>query len=64
MKKLFLLIIVLFAFTFTSCMDETVNSSCGFYKGKPVSEGPKGGCYYINSNGNKSYVDRSYCDCM
>jgi endonuclease YncB( thermonuclease family) len=24
--------------------------------------GPFGGCYYINSNGNKSYVDRSACD--
>ncbi len=22
---------------------------------------PKGGCYYINSNGNKTYVDRSFC---
>lgn len=24
--------------------------------------GPRGGCYYINSNGNKVYVDRSLCD--
>ena len=24
--------------------------------------GPFGGCYYINSSGNKSYVDRSACD--
>ncbi len=24
--------------------------------------GPRGGCYYINSNGNKSYVDRSLCN--
>lgn len=23
--------------------------------------GPKGGCYYINSSGNKTYVARSYC---
>ena len=23
--------------------------------------GPRGGCYYINSNGNKTYVDRSMC---
>lgn len=23
--------------------------------------GPKGGCYYINSNGNKTYVDHSLC---
>lgn len=24
--------------------------------------GPRGGCYYINSNGNKTYVDRSLCN--
>lgn len=23
--------------------------------------GPRGGCYYLNSSGNKSYVDRSLC---
>lgn len=23
--------------------------------------GERGGCYYINSNGNKTYVDRSFC---
>ena len=24
--------------------------------------GSRGGCYYINSNGNKTYVDRSFCN--
>jgi hypothetical protein len=24
--------------------------------------GPRGGCYYINSHGNKVYVDRSLCN--
>ena len=24
--------------------------------------GPRGGCYYINGNGTKTYVDRSLCD--
>ncbi|WP_282087063.1 hypothetical protein [Aquimarina algiphila] len=24
--------------------------------------GPRGGCYYINSNGNKTYVARSMCN--
>lgn len=24
--------------------------------------GPRGGCYYINRNGNKTYVDRSLCN--
>lgn len=23
--------------------------------------GPRGGCYYINRNGNRTYVDRSMC---
>lgn len=23
--------------------------------------GPRGGCYYINKNGNRTYVDRSLC---
>ena len=29
---------------------------------KAYIRGPRGGCYYINSNGNKTYVDRSLCD--
>lgn len=32
--------------------------------GKPSRSyvrGPRGGCYYINSSGNKTYVDRSLC---
>lgn len=24
--------------------------------------GPRGGCYYINRNGNRTYVDRSRCN--
>jgi uncharacterized protein YlxW (UPF0749 family) len=24
--------------------------------------GPRGGCYYINSKGNKTYVDRTVCN--
>jgi hypothetical protein len=33
------------------------------HNGKTLHLGPKGGCYYINSNGNKTYVDRSECRC-
>jgi hypothetical protein len=29
--------------------------------GRVYQTGPRGGCYYINSNGNKTYVDRSLC---
>jgi len=28
---------------------------------KNYIRGPRGGCYYINSNTNKTYVSRSYC---
>jgi len=29
--------------------------------GRKYILGPRGGCYFINSHGNKEYVDRSYC---
>ena len=29
---------------------------------KTYYRGPRGGCYYINSNGNKTYVSRSLCN--
>ncbi|WP_299897174.1 hypothetical protein [uncultured Aquimarina sp.] len=35
------------------------------YRFKPNRKyirGSRGGCYYINSNGNKTYVDRSLCN--
>ena len=31
------------------------------YPSRSYIRGPRGGCYYINSNGNKTYVDRSFC---
>lgn len=38
--------------------------SCGTYKsGQQLYRGPDGGCYYVNSNGNKTYVERSACTC-
>ncbi len=37
--------------------------TCGTYKGHQLYTGPKGGCYYKNSNGNKTYVDRVNCNC-
>ena len=36
---------------------KTYNTSRTYYKG------PRGGCYYFNSNGNKTYVSRSQCSC-
>lgn len=29
---------------------------------KNYIRGPRGGCYYINGNGNKTYVSRSLCN--
>ena len=36
---------------------------CGTHNGNQLWTGPRGGCYYINSNDNKTYVDRSECNC-
>ncbi|GAB3780662.1 hypothetical protein GCM10028818_33280 [Spirosoma horti] len=49
--------------TTTSTPPSTGDAKCGIYNGKQLYIGPKGGCYYINSNGNKTYVDRSNCHC-
>lgn len=56
---------------FTSCdSSESENEEetrtewrCGTHNGKLLWTGPKGGCYYKNSKGNKTYVDRSECNC-
>lgn len=37
--------------------------NCGTHNGKQLYKGSDGGCYYINSNGNRSYVGRSECNC-
>lgn len=39
------------------------DTPCGSYNGHSLYKGSGGGCYYINSNGNKSYVDKSHCNC-
>lgn len=61
MKKLLLFVLAIGLMIACSSSDDS--GGCGMYNGKSVTEGPEGGCYYINSNGNKTYVDRSYCDC-
>ncbi len=33
------------------------------YNGHTLHRGPQGGCYYINSSGDKEYVDRANCNC-
>ena len=77
MKRLFLsLLLVATLAGGTSCSSggddpapATTNTSAGdpkcggLYNGQQLYKGPKGGCYYINSSGNKEYVDRKYCNC-
>lgn len=33
----------------------------GSSSGRTYQKGPRGGCYYLNSGGNKVYVDKSFC---
>ena len=70
MKKFFLILIIL-SFTMACQKDEgtvtqqgAVDRACGTYKsGQSLRKEPEGGCYYINSNGNKTYVEREACSC-
>lgn len=50
-------------YTIPTPVTTPTDSPCGLHNGKQLYKGPQGGCYYINSNGNKTYVDRSYCNC-
>lgn len=67
MKKLTILFIVFTGvLNFSSCDSQTEELTewiCGTYNGNTLYKGSKGGCYYYNSNGNKTYVDRSKCNC-
>jgi hypothetical protein len=67
MKKLSYLIYVLTFLTISACSSDDVDpgsgGGCGTHNGKSLNKGPQGGCYYINSNGNKTYVSRSECNC-
>ena len=67
MKKT-LLIIFLYSIvssTLYSCNAEADDCGTRTVSGvaRSLNRGPDGGCYYVNSNGNKSYVDRSDCSC-
>jgi hypothetical protein len=63
-------LILLSVFLFVACSkagDESTPSSnsnpCGTHNGKQLYKGSQGGCYYINSNGNKTYVEAGECNC-
>lgn len=59
MEKILLMLSVIILLGMNSCTKE---KQC-HYRGNLIIRGEKGGCYYINSKGNKDYIDRSYCDC-
>ncbi|MDF3076174.1 MAG: hypothetical protein K0S09_63 [Sphingobacteriaceae bacterium] len=61
MKKLILLLF-LATLSITCKKDGTVDDQrCDVHNGHQLFLGPQGGCYYVNSSGNKTYVDRSEC---
>ncbi len=65
MKKILMAVLML-SLTLGCEKDEatTADRPCGTYKsGQSLRTGPDGGCYYINSNGNKTYVEREACKC-
>jgi hypothetical protein len=41
---------------------QTVPEPVRSTSGRTYIRGSRGGCYYINSHGNKTYVDRSLCN--
>lgn len=41
-----------------------VDTKCSVYNGNALYIGKSGGCYYINSSGKKTYVDREQCNCQ
>ena len=55
-RIIFIAVTALFLFSL-----HATDPPCGKYKDHQLYIGPKGGCYYINSSGNKTYVDRGYC---
>lgn len=44
-----------------STTDVDIDAPVRTYNGHVLYIGPRGGCYYINDNNNKTYVDRSNC---
>lgn len=71
--KIILSIALVFSFLFTFPSDiqaqkkkprkkAVAGGSSATVSRRDLIRGPRGGCYYINRNGNKTYVDRSLCN--
>lgn len=67
MKKLTPILLFSFTILLMSCEkdeeDTRTEWECGTHNGNTLFTGPRDGCYYYNSNGNKTYVDREECRC-
>ncbi len=68
MKKIILILAIIVGSALTiSCSEkdeETLSEwKCGTYNGNQLWTGPRGGCYYYNTNSNRTYVDRCECNC-
>lgn len=59
MKKIILLTV--FFVVAISCSGGGSGSGGCSYNGHALHVGEKGGCYYVNSSGNKEYVDKKHC---
>lgn len=46
----------------TKAVNPATNSTKQSNDGRKYIKGPRGGCYYINSKGGKTYVDRNLCN--
>lgn len=60
MKKLLVLVSILLTVACSSGSDPKPQPSTPCTK-HILYRGPQGGCYYINSNGNKTYVQGCSC---
>ena len=61
MKKIILLLIIVVAASSCEGSNNSDSSEYCSYNGHTLHVGEKGGCYYMNSSGDKVYVDKSYC---
>lgn len=56
--------IIIACFLASLCLScSTTEQICAIYDGHQLYKGPKGGCYYINGNGGKTYIEREKCHC-
>ncbi len=48
--------------SYSRSIENNSNTKYKTRKTRTYYRGPRGGCYYVNSNGNKTYVARSMCN--